>query len=170
MKDSIIKGTGNSRFMKSAIPAGATWEQALAMLREGTFPMDLNGINEEGFQQVGSALSKSNLLPDDVCTALGLDPTAAEPKDAFAVVANPAELWVWEKMTHTPERYEVGDVMSDVCICGADDSNIAGTTWIFADSISVNKQGFVTLNKPTTNIYVVYNKYYNPSRPCLKMP
>lgn len=97
MKDMITNGTGNSRYLKTSLASGTTWESALAMLREGTFPIDLNGLNNGGITQLGSAYSKANVLPDDVCALLGLNSTTAEPKDAFGVVGNPAELWVWEK-------------------------------------------------------------------------
>lgn len=97
MKDMVTNGTGNSRFLKTSLASGTTWESALAMLREGTFPIDLNGLNNGGITQLGSAYSKANVLPDDVCALLGLNSTTAEPKDAFNVVGNPAELWVWEK-------------------------------------------------------------------------
>jgi|GEM_PF-4687804 len=116
MKDSIIKGTGNSRTMKSSIPAGTTWEQALAMLREGTFPLDLNGINTDGFQQVGSALSKANLLPDDTAEALGLDP-ADDPqvKDGFEATLEGIE-----------NTFRVGDIRSTV-------RNTLGEKWVLAN-------------------------------------
>lgn len=83
MKDLVTKGTGNSRYMKSAIGASETWEQAREKLRNGTFPFDLNGLNEAGIEQMGMALSKQNLLSDNTAAALGLsgDPTV---DDAFA--------------------------------------------------------------------------------------
>lgn len=36
--------------------------------------------------QEGSAYNKANVLPDDVCNDLGIDPTTSEPKDAFGGV------------------------------------------------------------------------------------
>lgn len=36
--------------------------------------------------QAGSAYTKGNVLPDDVCTAYGLDTDIAEPKDAFLAI------------------------------------------------------------------------------------
>lgn len=70
MRDSIIKNTGNSRYLKSAISASATWEQFRAALIAGTLPIDLNGINTAGWQQVGDALNKANLLSDATVGAL----------------------------------------------------------------------------------------------------
>lgn len=83
MKDLVTTGTGNSRNLKSSIPAGTSWEDALDMLRAGTFPIDLNGLNEDGVSTAGSAYNKANVLPDPLCTDLGIPSSTAEPKDAF---------------------------------------------------------------------------------------
>ena len=82
MKDLVPKGTGNSRFLRSSIPENITHAELVALLRAGTFPVDFAGLNADGVAVVGSAYSKANVLPDDVCTALGI-PASAEPKDAF---------------------------------------------------------------------------------------
>lgn len=103
MKDAILKGTGDSRYLKSKVPTGTTWEQALAMLNAGTFPVDLNGINSEGFQQLGTPLNKTNILKDAVSTKLGLvgDKT---PNDMFGVLADCGNLHVWRKTVVTTEE------------------------------------------------------------------
>ena len=78
MKDLQTKGTGNSRFLKTSLAEGITWEQALAMLRAGTFPVDFNGFNQEGIETLGTLMKKSTILTDELATALGLtqdDPT-----------------------------------------------------------------------------------------------
>lgn len=64
MQDFISKGNGNSRFLKSSLPTGTTWEDALAHLKNGDFPIDLNGINMDGITQLGTPLNKANLLSD----------------------------------------------------------------------------------------------------------
>lgn len=79
MRDSIIKNTGNSRYLKSAISAATTWEQFRAALIAGTLPIDLNGINSAGWQQVGDALNKANLLSDATVSALNDFLTSALP-------------------------------------------------------------------------------------------
>ena len=92
MRDIVPNGTGNSRSLKSSIPAGTTWEQALAMLRDGTFPVDLKGLNPEGILNNNpSAYSKANVLPDEVCDALGIDRQKSEPKHAFLAVRKYAQ-------------------------------------------------------------------------------
>lgn len=82
MKDLVPKGTGNSRLLRSSIPADITFAEMVTMLRNGTFPVDFAGLNADGVAVVGSAYNKANVLPDDVCTDLGIA-TTSEPKDAF---------------------------------------------------------------------------------------
>ncbi len=88
MKDSISKNQGNSRYLKSNLLEGTSWDAALAMLRAGTFPIDLNGINADGWTQIGTALNKANLLADATASALDLtgdDPTV---NDALAMIGS----------------------------------------------------------------------------------
>jgi len=68
MQDFIPKGTGNSRYLKSNIPANTTLPQLIAMLNAGTFPIDLNGVNSAGINQLGTPLNKNTLLNDDTET------------------------------------------------------------------------------------------------------
>lgn len=82
MEDSIIKGTGNSRYLKSSLEGIDSWEDFKAALLAGTLPIDLNGINENGFQKLGTALNKGNLLKDETAALYGLDGTAV-PDDVF---------------------------------------------------------------------------------------
>lgn len=100
MIDSVLKGTGNSRFLKSAVPAGTSWADALAMLQAGTFPIDFNGINTEGFQQVGTPLNKANLLKDVTAAQIGLPPSTT-PDGMFQALGNTGELHVWRKTVVT---------------------------------------------------------------------
>jgi hypothetical protein len=86
MIDSVLKGTGNSRFLKSSVLAGTSWADALAMLQAGTFPIDFNGINTEGFQQVGTPLNKANLLKDATAAQIGLPPSTT-PDGMFQALA-----------------------------------------------------------------------------------
>lgn len=86
MKDSDIKGTGNSRYLKSSLEGITTWEQFRNALAAGTLPVDLNGINPDGFQQLGDPLNKATLLKDATASLLGLG-TSAVPDDAFLVLA-----------------------------------------------------------------------------------
>lgn len=85
MVDSVIAGTGDSRYLRTSIPAGTTWEDALTMLRAGTFPIDLAGINQGGFTTLGTALNAENLLKAAIITALNLS-ASATPSDAWEAV------------------------------------------------------------------------------------
>lgn len=161
MKDMITNGTGNSRYLKTSLASGTTWESALAMLREGTFPIDLNGLNNGGITQLGSAYSKANVLPDDVCALLGLDSTTAEPKDAFGVVGNPAELWVWEIFNYTPASYHDGETHTNEKIVRNID-HAGKNIFYYSDSISVDVSGAVSLTNPS-ELYLSYDNYSSAS-------
>lgn len=82
MIDSVIAGTGNSRYLRTSLPASTTWDDALTMLRAGTFPIDLAGINQSGFTTLGTVLNSATLLKSAVITALGLSADAT-PSDAW---------------------------------------------------------------------------------------
>jgi hypothetical protein len=86
MKDGIIKGTGNSRFLKSITGVKElypTYEDFLKALEDGTFPIDLNGINADGWQQQGTLLTKETLLPDSICNALGVPAETTTPGEVL---------------------------------------------------------------------------------------
>lgn len=85
MQDGIIKGTGNSRYLKSIsnfLTQYPTYQDFAAALVAGTLPIDLNGINETGWDQLGTALNKANLLSDETAAAMGL-PNTAVPDDVL---------------------------------------------------------------------------------------
>lgn len=113
MIDSVLKGTGNSRFLKSAVPAGTSWADALAMLQAGTFPIDFNGINNAGFQQVGTPLNKANLLKDATAAQIGLPPSTT-PDGMFQALGNTGELHVWRKTVKNAEDIPAGYTLGDV--------------------------------------------------------
>lgn len=85
MKNMQIAGTGNSRFMKSAIPETATWEEFLEMLRAGTFAFDLNGINEAGITERGTPYDVNSVLKDSTAELLGGD-SSMVPDEAFVAL------------------------------------------------------------------------------------
>nr|DAI30325.1 MAG TPA: hypothetical protein [Caudoviricetes sp.] len=172
MKDAILKGTGDSRYLKSKIPTGTTWEQALAMLNAGTFPVDLNGINTEGFQQVGTPLNKANLLKDAVVSKLGMigDKT---PNDMFGVLADCGNLHVWRKTVKTSSpinaTYTIDEVTVDRTyvdynntlpkpglICWTTSScEVTASTSFTLDPIT----GIVTQDNPTRYSYAGANNF-----------
>lgn len=154
MKDSILKGTGNSRFLKSAVPAGTSWADALAMLQAGTFPIDFNGINNAGFQQVGTPLNKANLLKDVTALTLGLTGDAV-PNDMFNVLAHAGDLHVWRKtITSGNGTYSLGAVQEGLhYIKWANNSATSDSsgTFEYGSEIAVNKDGTITgIKNPST--------------------
>lgn len=99
MTDGIIKGTGNSRYLKSvanALTLYPTHESLMEALAAGTLPIDLNGINPAGWETQGTALNKANLLTDALCTALGLATTATptQAMDKLRQLVNDAQTGV----------------------------------------------------------------------------
>lgn len=150
MIDSVLKGTGNSRFLKSAVPAGTSWADALAMLQAGTFPIDFNGINTEGFQQVGTPLNKANLLKDATALTLGLTGDVV-PNDMFNALAHAGDLHVWRKTVVTkepvPAGYTLGaETNTKLCYMYYTD----GMSVLYASSVSIDDAGNVSLVSPSS--------------------
>ena len=154
MIDSVLKGTGNSRFLKSAVPAGTSWADALAMLQAGTFPIDFNGINTEGFQQVGTPLNKANLLKDATAAQIGL-PSTTTPDGMFQALGNTGELHVWKKTVVTaaeiPAGYTLGSAEANVVI--AEINNGYGNyevTITYGTSVHVSDAGIASSSGTTS--------------------
>ena len=100
MKDLVPKGTGNSRFLRSVsnfLSLYPDYEAFVAALVDGTLPIDLAGINANGVTQVGTPLTKANLLTDATATALGLsgDPTVNDALYTLSQKGSPAECHVY---------------------------------------------------------------------------
>lgn len=90
MQDSIMMETGNSRYLKSVsgfLSLYPTYEAFAAALVAGTLPVDLNGINADGWAQLGTELNKANLLTDATAALSDLGPEAT-PNEMFAALAN----------------------------------------------------------------------------------
>lgn len=164
MIDSVLKGTGNSRFLKSAVPAGISWADALAMLQAGTFPIDFNGINAEGFQQVGTPLNKANLLKDATAAQIGLPPSTT-PDGMFQALGNTGELHVWRKTVTTaqeiPAGYTLGDAESGTAFSVPNAGSQNYVTLQYGPSITVNDGGGVSLTSVTGSVQ--FQKYSDVS-------
>ena len=75
MQDLVIKGTGNSRLLKSVsnfMSLYPTYTDFVQALVAGTLPIDLNGFNSAGVQTQGTPLNKTNLLKDATANKYGL--------------------------------------------------------------------------------------------------
>lgn len=147
MKDLVTKGTGNSRYMKSAIGASETWEQAREKLRNGTFPFDLNGLNEAGIEQMGMALSKQNLLSDETAASLGLsgDPTVNDAFGALDYVAQYGWYREWQEWELSYGTSTQRDLWSINMYGGY---SIVTSIVQYSDDLSIDEEGNITLLNP----------------------
>ena len=121
MTDGIIKGTGNSRYLKGA-GWPSTYAEFKAMAEAGTLPFDLNGINAAGWQVIGSLLNKANLLSDATCSLLNI-PTSSVPDNVFEKLA----LYV-----------KVGDIRTTTR------TNL-GSKWLLCNGAKISKATYPTL-------------------------
>lgn len=87
MRDTKIKGTGNSRSIKSVPNLSAlapTYEGLLALLTGEGLPIDLGALNPAGCQQIGDDLDKANLLSDSTAALYSGLPENPVPDDVFS--------------------------------------------------------------------------------------
>lgn len=90
MEDMVIKGTGNSRFLKSVenfLDLFPTYEAFAAAFAAGILPVDFNGINPEGITQMGTPYAKSSVLADETAALFGFGATAI-PDDIFKKIVS----------------------------------------------------------------------------------
>lgn len=90
MEDMIIKGTGNSRVLRSVSDFKTlypTYDDFAQALVDGTLPIDLAGLNQSGIAQTGTALTKENLLTNEVAALFGAGASAV-PNDIFRITGN----------------------------------------------------------------------------------
>lgn len=161
-----MKGNGNSRYLKTvgeALSLYPTYEDFLQAMIAGTFPVDFNGINKDGWTQRGTPLNKANLLSDTVISTLGLSTGAnSTPNDAFNVLANIGNVHVWRKTVTTEEEvpagYKLVDDNTDRTLDDVPNAPInlgnsnQRTAYInCADSITVDDGGGISLNSATTH-------------------
>lgn len=166
MQDAIIKGIGNSRYLKTvgeALSLYPTYEDFLQAMIAGTFPVDFNGINKDGWTQQGTPLNKANLLSDTVISTLGLSTGVdSTPNDAFNVLANIGNVHVWRKTVvaeeEVPAGYKLVDDNTDRTLNDVPNALInlgntnQRTAYInCADSITVDDGGGISLNSATTH-------------------
>ena len=93
MNDLIIKGTGNSRYLKSNISPDTTLQELIEMLNNGTFPFDFNGMNPAGIEEMGTPLNTATVLKDETAALYGLDGTAV-PDDVFKKIPGIATVYL----------------------------------------------------------------------------
>lgn len=85
MLDGEIKNNGTSRYFKTAADALDRMPDYPSFMREliaGTFTMDFNEINADGWRTIGTALNKQNLFSDSTEKKIGVE----TPDAAFAKI------------------------------------------------------------------------------------
>lgn len=89
MKDTIIKGSGNSRSLITVPNAPMlypTHEELMQQWATVGIPIDLGPLNEAGLEQRGIDLNKPNLLSDETEIAIWGDAQDRTPNDALAAL------------------------------------------------------------------------------------
>lgn len=112
MQDAITKGDGNSRYLKSVsdfLTKYPNYQAFVDGLVAGTVPIDLNGINPEGWAQLGTALDKANILTDSTAALLGLGPEAT-PNQMFAALAGKIVLGTADLVAGSDSPYPEGTI------------------------------------------------------------
>ena len=136
-----------------------TYEDFMQAMVAGIFPVDFNGINKDGWTQLGTLLNKANLLSDTVISTLGLSTGAnSTPNDAFNVLANVGNVHVWRKTVVAEEEIPAGyrlvddttnrNNVGDQTVSNALIFLIGDTTaeLKYSTEITVNENGVVNLN------------------------
>ena len=157
MQDAIIKGIGNSRYLKTvgeALSLYPTYEDFLQAMIAGTFPVDFNGINKDGWTQLGTPLNKANLLSDTVISTLGLSTGAnSTPNDAFNVLANVGNVHVWRKTVKTDEKipatYSLGPEEGKAALTYPQTPSTQAS-FHYGKTITVDDNGTITINGEQT--------------------
>lgn len=134
----------------------------------GIFPVDFNGINKDGWTQLGTLLNKANLLSDTVISTLGLSTGVnSTPNDAFNVLANIGNVHVWRKTVVADEEVPVGYTLGPVeanKVLAQSSSNWGNSYAAFtvASSITVDDGGNVTMND--TSGVEIWQGYFDPNK------
>lgn len=152
-----MKGSGNSRYLKTvreALSLYPTYEDFLQAMIAGTFPVDFNGINKDGWTQRGTPLNKANLLSDTVISTLGLSTGAnSTPNDAFNVLANIGNVHVWRKTVKTDEKipatYSLGPEEGKAALTYPQTPSTQAS-FHYGKTITVDDNGTITINGEQT--------------------
>lgn len=138
MIDSVIKGTGNSRKLKSISNFAAqypTYEAFASAMASGTLPIDL-GINEAGWAQLGTALNKGNLFSDT--TAAKYPAGTDTPDQALGVLG--AGVLSRQTGVYTKKQARVGSL------------SVGSTVWLMENGV-MTKYIVVQQGTPSASMY-----------------
>ena len=120
----------------------------------GIFPVDFNGINKDGWTQLGTLLNKANLLSDTVISTLGLSTGVnSTPNDAFNVLANIGNVHVWRKAVKTDEKipatYSLGPEEGKAALTYPQTPSTQAS-FHYGKTITVDDNGTITINGEQT--------------------
>lgn len=120
----------------------------------GIFPVDFNGINKDGWTQLGTHLNKANLLSDTVISTLGLSTGVnSTPNDAFNVLANIGNVHVWRKTVKTDEKipatYSLGPEEGKAALTYPQTPSTQAS-FHYGKTITVDDNGTITINGEQT--------------------
>ena len=163
MKDTIIKGTGDSRYLKSAIPENITHAQLVQMLRNGTFPIDLNGINEDGIEQMGTPLNTATLLSDETGAQLGLtDGTVNEAILQLTATAENTAAKTTALLADINTTFETPVTAVDIDLNGIVFSDYREVLITINGQVNVTGEGSININSILNGTVSSRNDYYFP--------
>lgn len=138
MKDGIIAETGDSRRLRSI--AGfkqrfPTYDDFVAGLIAGEIPVDLNGIDPDGWAQLGTLLNKANLLTDATAAIMDLGPEAT-PNEMLAALANSTKSAVENANSANSTVQELVTKVNGIITSGTEDL-VAGNSDLTTGTIYV---------------------------------
>lgn len=152
MNDGIIKGEGNSRYLKTVadfLSKYPTYEAFARAFMEGTLPIDLNGINEAGWDQLPMWLNKKNLL-EDLTAAIYNKGVDATPNEVIESIFSVGDIKV-------STRTDLGD--SWLLCNGATFSSSKYPELAKLCSKKASEWKKVSLNLPSASSESIYDSY-----------
>lgn len=153
MTDGVIKSTGNSRYLKSVANFMAlypTYEDFAAALIAGTLPVDLNGINPDGWSQQGTLMNTANLLADTTGAMLGLGSTGT---------VNAALAALKTSLNAFPAASKVAAIETGTAYASNDNFSITATNTIVCILLICNAENAVGTGSDVPAIGIVGKSY-----------
>ena len=93
--------------MRDRLPTPGKENRVKITMDDGTVVEGVLSYADDATQE-GSAYNKANVLPDDVCTELGIDTDTAEPKDAWLANQNYTRNEIVRKLPTTFQKLMTG--------------------------------------------------------------
>ena len=141
------------------LAAYPTYEDFAAALVEGTLPIDLNGLNDAGWEQKPTYLNKANLLDDTTAEKLGLtgDPTVNQA--LAGILRKPIQATLaedgWEAITGG-----YAQSVAVACLLATDDTRTRVDPARNASGIATaNDEAFALLQEPGAYVGCRQNGY-----------